>query len=169
MFSDNIFHYLELPPGTCFRMLEEFNQKLSCTSRNHHCGHYSSFIKEFTVTDGDDQPIPDVEAALGHNPYGEWPKIVPLYSRTCPITMTYFSEFDRCLQQYLQTNNLRILGLANAKTVKNSRENHHFMALFLGRPASPDFICTNKNCTGSSCQYSMTMDVYARSIHNQHL
>lgn len=150
-------------------MLNSFSQKLSCNSTNHHCGHYSSFIKDFVVTDENNQPIPNIEAALGNDPYGKWPMVVPLYSRTCPIVATYFSEIDHYLKTYLQTNELRVLGMATSSLRKSANETHHYMALFFGRSASPDIICTDKNCTGASCEYSTNMDIYARSIHNQHL
>ena len=147
-------------------MVSEFERLRQSSRTEHHCGHYSSTLHDFDLVNELGERAPEIESALGEHPFGDWPNIVRCYSRTCPVALTWFSEFDNVMKSYLEQHKLRILGVAPAIVEKHrGSEIQYFSAIFLGGAKSPDINCINRNCSAIDCHLTLQVDIHARALH----
>ena len=154
---------LELGPGKGFSMITEFEEIRKSCHLQHHCSHYATILHDFDLYNEQGKKLCGTKD-LDDHPFGEWPRIIRTYSRTCPVAVTLFTGFDHYLKDYLGQNQLRLLGVAPAIKIKQS-ELYYFAAIFIGDQNSPDIECQNRNCTESECQRTSNIDIHARALH----
>ena len=163
--------FLDFDAESYFRLIEDFKelqQRCPGPQQSHHCGHYSSFLRDFVVftEEGLRSGRPMPRNALGSSPLGVWPTITLLYSSQCPIVSNYFGTANSIFKQYLEKHSLKLLGLTFAlRDCANGK--NYFLAVILGKLNSSNMICTN--CTQNDCRETHRIDEYARSLHCRHL
>lgn len=156
--------FTEFERGSGYKMINDFEQLRKSCRTSHHCSHYSSELVDFDLLGELGESAPAIERALGEHPFGDWPRVIRTYSRDCPAALTWFASFDTAMKNYLQQNQLRILGVA--PTIISKRNDiQYFAAIFLGNSSSQNIECQNRNCNETSCQYSFDIDIHAKAIH----
>ena len=156
--------YSDFAPESYFRCVDDFiEMQQRCQSPQHHCGHYSTFLRDFAVFTADGKPSP--HDVLGPHPLGVWPAVQPLYSARCPVVINFFTTVNSVFRDYLRKYHLKILGISfSVRQCENGK--NYFLAVTLGNKHSPDLIC--KNCTQDDCRGTHRIDLYARSLHARH-
>ena len=158
------FIFIELGRGNGYTMIDEFEQLRKSCRTEHHCSHYSSYLVDFDLTDQLGERAPEIHDALGDHPFGNWPQVLRCYSRDCPAALTWFTGFDNTLREYLNQNQLRILGVAPT-ILEHGNNTDYFAAIFLGGPNSPSIECQNRSCNELMCQFSHHIDIHAKALH----
>ena len=153
-------------PGDCyFGMVDDFiSLSQRCSIPQHHCSHYSSFLRDFQLFSEDGRPLP--QNVLGPHPLGVWPQVLNLYSSQCPIVLTFFATIQSTFRTYLETHSLKIIGVALA-TRECVNGKNYFLAIILGKSSSPYFACSN--CNQHDCRNTQRIELYARSLHCRNL
>ena len=146
-------------------MVDDFiEMSQRCTQSQHHCQHYSSFMRDFAVFTDDGQPV--ARNILGPHPLGVWPMIVPVFSSQCPIVSNFFGTINSTFKAYLEKHSLKIICVSLATRERDNGKNY-YLAVTLGKDDSPYIACLN--CNHYDCRGTFNIGLYARSLHSRTL
>ena len=141
-------------------MVDQFIELQNRIGDSHHCGHYGSFMRDFVVCDARGQPVPPPN--FGAHPLGIWPTVLPFYSRSCPIVMSFFAKIDASFKSYFDMHKIHLIGVSLSVKIRENGTNY-YIALIFGTDNSSKFVCSNQKC--EDCTQSFKIDFYARTLH----